>query len=60
MGDDDVMAVIVQDEAIVKVPQPDRGAPVPRVAAVGVLHVLLGLANHCLVTPSIGTDVVAA
>ena len=59
MGDDDVMAVIVQDEAIVKVPQPDRGAPVPRVASVGIFHVLLGVMDGCFILPLHGTDAVA-
>jgi len=34
--------------------------PVSRVAAVGILHVLLGLTNRRLVAPPIGADVVAA
>jgi len=34
--------------------------PVSRVAAVGILHVLLGLTNRCLIAPPIGVDVVAA
>ena len=54
------MALIVEYEVGVEVAWSDQGAPVPRVAAVGVLHVLLGLANHCLVMPSIGADIVAA
>jgi hypothetical protein len=59
MGDDDVMAVIVQDEAIIKVPQPDRGAPVPRVAAVSIFQVLLGLMDGCFILPLHGADAVA-
>jgi len=34
--------------------------PVSRVAAVGILHVLLGLTNRRLVAPPISADVVAA
>ena len=34
--------------------------PVPGVAAIGVVHVALGLSNRRLVAPSVGADLVAA
>ena len=57
---EDVLAVVVEDEVGVEVPWPDRGALVPGVAVISVLHVLLGLMDHCLVAPSVSADVVAA
>ena len=53
------MAVLVKDEVGVEVAWPDEREPVPRVAVVSVLHVLLGLTNHLLVAPPDGAEVVA-
>ena len=54
------MALIVEDEVTVEVPWPDRGTPVPGVAVIDVLHVLLELTNHRLIVPPVGADLVVA
>ena len=54
------MALVVEDEVGVEVKWSDRGTPVPRVAVVSVLHVLLGLMNRCFVAPSVRANVIMA
>ena len=53
------MAVVVEDEVSVEVARSFRRAPVPRVVAVSVLHLMLGPANRLIVAPHVGEDLVA-
>ena len=55
---EDVLAIVVEDEVGVEVVRYDRRVPIPRVVAVGILHVALGLMNRRLVAPSVGADLV--
>ena len=45
------MALVVEDEVGVEVSRQDWGAPVPGVAAIGILQFLLGLMDHLLIAP---------
>jgi hypothetical protein len=56
---EDVLAAIVEDEVSIEVARSDWRAPVPGVAAVGVLHLMLGLTNRRIVAPHVGTNLVA-
>ena len=52
------MAVVVEEEVSVEVAGPDRRAPIPGVAAFGILQVAVGPTNGLIITPHVSADLV--